>query len=176
MARVKCTVCGEYFDREKVPAVKSGARRYAHERCMPNGEKVPLKTKEGKAVEVDQDLEKLERYIKNLLGEEFINVRVRRQIKEYRENYGYTYSGILKSLIYFYDVQGNSKDKANGAIGIVPYIYDKAFQYYLSLFMARERNKDIVARPINYKVKEITIKPPKVEKKSRLFNINEEDL
>ena len=36
-----CTVCNQRFDRDKVQAVKSSARRYAHLRCMPNGEKVP---------------------------------------------------------------------------------------------------------------------------------------
>ena len=55
---VKCTVCGESFDRDKIQAVKSGARRYAHYTCLPEGELVPLPN----AV-VDQDLVDLENYI-----------------------------------------------------------------------------------------------------------------
>ena len=35
---VICTVCGKRFDRDKIQAVKSGARRYAHQSCMPDGE------------------------------------------------------------------------------------------------------------------------------------------
>ena len=33
-----CKVCGVKFDREKIQAVVAGARRYAHQTCMPNGE------------------------------------------------------------------------------------------------------------------------------------------
>ena len=32
-----CKVCGVKFDREKIQAVFAGARRYAHQTCMPNG-------------------------------------------------------------------------------------------------------------------------------------------
>ena len=35
---VKCAVCGNKFDRDKVQAVKVGARRYAHYSCCKEGE------------------------------------------------------------------------------------------------------------------------------------------
>jgi hypothetical protein len=47
--------------------------------------------------------------------------------------YNYTYSGIHRSLEYFYEVKGNSLDKANGGIGIVPFVYQDAYNYYYSL-------------------------------------------
>lgn len=171
MHMVICTVCGQRFDRDKVQAVKSGARRYAHLRCKPDGEKVPLLNEV-----VDEDLQKLEDYIKKLLNEDYVNARVRKQIKDFKEEYGYSYSGILKSLVYFYEVKGNSKEKANGGIGIVPYIYKDAYNYYYDLFTAQNKNqtKDVV----NYtsKVKEITIKVPKVYiPPKRLFNLDEEN-
>lgn len=110
---VKCSVCGERFDRDKVPAVKTGARRYAHLRCCPDGERVELEE-----APIDNDLEQLENYIKQLLNEDYINARVRKQLKNFKEEYGYSYSGMLKSLVYFYEVQKNSKSKANGGIGM----------------------------------------------------------
>ena len=166
-----CTVCNERFDRDKVPAVKTSARRYAHLRCKPDGEKVPLPNQV-----VDEDLQKLEDYIKKLLNEDYVNARVRKQIKDFREEYGYSYSGILKSFIYFYEVKGNSKDKANGGIGIVPCIYKDAYNYYFDLFTAQNQNKSKDIANFVSKVKEITIKPPSVYiPPKRLFNLDDEE-
>ena len=36
MHKVKCIICGQSFDRDKVQAVRVGARRYAHQTCDPN--------------------------------------------------------------------------------------------------------------------------------------------
>ena len=93
---VKCTVCGKIFDRDKIQAVKSGARRYAHYRCLPEGELVPLPNP------IDEDLLKLEQYAEELLGEDFNLARVRKQIKDFKETYDYSYSGMLKTLKWFY--------------------------------------------------------------------------
>ena len=166
-----CTVCNERFDRDKVQAVKVSARRYAHLRCKPDGEKVPLPNEV-----VDEDLQKLEEYIKKLLNEEYVNARVRKQIKDFREEYGYSYSGMLKSLVYFYEVKGNSKEKANGGIGIIPYIYKDAYNYYFELFTAQNKNqsKDIVE--FTSKVKEVIIKVPSVYiPPKRLFNLDDKE-
>jgi hypothetical protein len=168
--QVKCTVCGQTFDRDKVQAVKTGARRYAHYKCKPDGEIVPLPK-----VEVDKDLVDLENYIKKLLKEDYVNAKVRKQIKEYQQEYGYSYSGMLKSLIYFYEIKGNSVEKANGGIGIIPYVYKQAYDYYFNLFMAKQQNEK---KDISYyikKVKEVTIKPPNIKKKIKFFNFEKEE-
>ena len=125
---VKCACCGETFDRDKIQAVKYNGRRYAHQTCFPQGEIVPLPIKE-----IDEDLEKLFEYTKQLLGEEYNHARVKKQVKDFKEEYGYSYSGMLKSLVYFYEVKGNSKEKANGGIGIVPFVYRDAYNYYFKL-------------------------------------------
>lgn len=150
---VKCTVCGDRFDRDKVQAVKVGARRYAHYRCMPEGELAPLEVKE-----IDSDLVALKDYIKELLKDDYVEARVNKQIKDFQQEYGYTYSGMLKSLIYFYEVKNNPIDKSNGSIGIVPFVYKDAYNYYLSIFLANDQNKNIT---FIQKVKEYIIKPPK---------------
>ena len=93
---------------------------------------------------------------------------MKQQLKSFKEEYNYSYSGILKSLVYFYEVKGNSVDKANGGIGIVPFIYQDAFNYYYSLWQAQSINqtKHISALP---KVKEVIIKLPAVERPMKLF-------
>lgn len=164
---VICNVCGKRFDRDKVQAVKSNARRYAHQSCYPQGEIVPLP-------QVDEDLQKLNEYIEKLLGNNYNKARVKQQLKSFKEEYNYSYSGILKSLVYFYEVKGNSIDKANGGIGIVPFIYQDAFNYYYSLWQAQSVNqtKHINTLP---KVKEVIIKLPEVKRPMKLFFSGDEE-
>ena len=167
---VICSVCKQRFDRDKVQAVKTGARRYAHYRCKQDGELVPLSKQE-----IDEDLIELENYIKKLLKEDFINAKVRKQIKDFQQQYGYSYSGMLKSLIYFYEVKGNSTEKANGGIGIVPFVYKDAYNYYYDLFLAKQQNKEKDVKTITHKVKEIIIKLPTVNIPKKLFDLDDDD-
>lgn len=164
---VICSVCGKRFDRDKIQAVKHGARRYSHYTCEPSGEIVPLP-------ERDPDLVKLEDYIQKLLGDDYNKARVNKQIKTFQEEYNYSLSGILKSLVYFFEVKGNSTEKANGGIGIVPFVYKDAYNYYYDLFVAQQQNnhKDIVT--MTSKVKEVVIPPPRIILPKRFFNLDDE--
>ena len=101
------------------------------------------------------------------LGESYINARVRKQMNDYIREYQYTYSGMLKALVYFYEVKGNNKNKANGGIGIIPFIYKDAYNYYYNLWMIQQSNKD--KNVIDYvpKLKEIKIPIPKKEPRKR---------
>lgn len=164
-----CSVCKTRFDRDKIQAVKSSARRYAHQTCYPQGEIVPLP-------QVDKDLQTLVEYVQNLLGQSYNAARVKKQIKDFKDTYGYSYSGMLKTLVYFYEVKGNSKDKANGGIGIVPFVYQDAYNYYLNLFQATQQNlnKDVIS--CTSKVKEITIKVPTRDVPKHFFDFLEEDI
>lgn len=164
-----CAICNEKFDRNKIQAVRHGARRYAHYTCKPNGELVPLEEPK------DPDLVKLEEYIKQLLNDTYVHPRVKKQINEFKEQYNYSYSGILKSLIYFYEVKGNKKDKLEQfGIAIVPYVYKDAYNYYYDLFLAQSRNQTKDIATFTSKIKEITIKVPEIKIKKKFFNLDDE--
>ena len=166
---VICSVCGQRFNRDVIQAVKTGARRYAHYDCKPDGELVSLPQK-------DPDLTALENYIEKLLGKEYNRARVKKQIKDFTEESHYSYSGILKSLVYFYEVKGNSIDKANGGIGIVPFVYQDAYNYYYDLFLAKSRNETKDVAEITSKTKEIIIRPPERPIVKRFFNFLDEEV
>lgn len=171
---VKCAICGETFDRDKIQAVKYGARRYAHLRCKPDGELVTVETDPEKIKE-QQALNDLEMYTKELLQDDYNPAKIRKQINEYHQKYGYSYDGMKKTLIYWYEIKGQSKEKANGGIGIIPFIFNDARNYYYSLYLAQMANKDVQPgyRPM---VKEIEIISPRAEiKKLRLFNVTEDE-
>lgn len=165
---VKCAICGKMFDRDKEQAVYHSARRYSHYECEPNKELVPMP-------QVDPDLLALQQYIEKLLGTEYNRARVNKQIKDFTTEYKYSYSGILKSLVYFFEIKGNSIDKANGGIGIVPFVYNDARTYYYNLFLAQSQNQTKDVQKITSKVKEITIPLPQVKIKKRMFNVEVED-
>ena len=88
-------------------------------------------------------------------------------MNDYIKEYQYTYSGMLKALVYFYEVKGNNKNKANGGIGIIPFIYKDAYNYYYNLWMIQQSNKDKNVFDYVPKLKEIKIPIPKKEPRKR---------
>ena len=165
---VKCSVCGKQFDRDKFPFVKTSSRRYAHYECAANKEQIQS--------EEEKDKENLENYIMKLFNETYINQLIRKQLNQYVDEYGYTYSGIHKALIYFFEVKHNSIEKSNGGIGIVPYCYKQAFNYYYNLWLAQEKNRNKDIESYIPEVVEIYITPPKRKtKKRKLFSFLDEE-
>ena len=173
---VICCVCGKQFDRDKIQAVKAGARRYAHQMCKPDGELVPLpQPKEKKVQAEDEDLKKLKDYIEKLYGKNRVRwPLVMKQIKQFKEENKYSYSGMLKSLIWFYEIKGNKVEDSKG-VGIIPFAYQDAYNYYYSLFIAQSQNEQKDFKQITSHVREITIKPPEIKKKIQLFNEENEN-
>ena len=166
---VKCSICGKTFDANIEPFVKTCKdRRYAHKECFDN--------ESLKKTQEDIDKENLEQYILKLLNLDYIDARVRKQIKTYVEEYNYTYSGIHKALVYFYEIKKNSIEKSNGGIGIVPYTYRDAFNYYYSLWEAQQKNEAKEIEQYKPEVIEISIsRPERPIKKKKRFNFLDEE-
>lgn len=164
---VKCLYCGISFDANSEPWVKPRANRYAHTACYE-------KEQAGKTQE-ERDYEELVAYIKTLFGKT-PNPRVWKQIKEFKESYDYSYSGMCKTLKWWYEVKGNSIEKANGGIGIIPYVYKDACSYYYALYLAAITNEDKNIEQCVAQVREFIIAPPRAEKRPpRLFNLDYEE-
>lgn len=131
---VKCKYCNEMFDTNTIPFVKPSSNRYAHAACHEQYLKL--------LSEEEQDKKQLYDYINKLFNGSYNYAGVNTYIKKFKEEYKYTYSGIYKALVYFYEVKGNSVEKANGSIGIVPYVYKDAFNYYYSIWEAQQKNEN----------------------------------
>lgn len=146
-------------------------KRYAHKECFE------------KANEENKDVIALEEYIKEFFGYKELPLKVTRQINQYIKEKGYTYTGILKTLKYFYEVKHGDKEKACGGIGIVPYVYADAADYYYNIWMAQQRNIErmneiYTMNKIEIPVTEVHIKSPErcpmIKRKRRLFTFLEE--
>jgi hypothetical protein len=163
---VKCFYCGQTFDAASEPYTKPRANRYAHVACDQQAN--ANKTQE------EKDYEALVEYIKHLFGKP--NPRVWKQVKEYKDVYNYTYSGMLKTLIWWFEINRGDLEKANGGIGIIPYVYDQALQYYYALYLAQIANEDKDIEHYKTRVREFFIEEPKATPRApRLFKFEEEE-
>jgi len=165
---VTCVYCKKKFDRDKLPFVQVSQRRYAHKECAESETQRLFKEEADKLA--------LENYIIQLLKIEYITPRIRKQLNTYIEQYGYTYSGMHKALIYFYEIKGNSVEKANGGVGIIPYVYQDAYNYYYALWEANQANKEKVIKNYVPEQIEVTISSPQRKlKKRKLFSFLDEE-
>ena len=165
---VTCVYCKKKFDRDKFPFVQVSQRRFAHRQCSE------IEAQKQQAAEKDRI--ELEQYIMKLFKEDYVNPRVRKQINSFIEEYQYTYSGIRKSLVYFFEVKGNPIEKANGGIGIVPYVYKDAYNYYYSIWEANQKNEHKLVEEYVPQEKIIRIPVPQRKiKKRKLFSFLDEE-
>ena len=82
--------------------------------------------------------------------------------KYLREN-KFTNKGIYFTLKYFYEVRKNSWDKGHGGIGIVPYTYKEATEYWTE----QERKQRGFVNAIEQQLKERAARETKVIKRQQ---------
>lgn len=161
----KCFYCNQQFDRNAEEWVAVNGRRYAHKKCHDQVE--ASKTQE------EKDYEALISYIKKIFNYTTVSAKVVRQIADYKKQYSFSYSGMHKALIWWFEIKKNTTEAANGGIGILPYIYNDAKAYYYGLFLAQQANKN---KTITTEIEEIEIAPPQVYvQPPKLFDLGEEE-
>lgn len=175
---VKCLYCGKQFtilpDKENIDWVKPRSNRYAHKQCadnMANGAPIQIDEAHKESIELQQ----LKDYINNLYNENVNWPLVIKQIMDYKSEYNYTYKGMLKSLIHFYEIEKHSLDPSVvKGVGIIPFHYKIAHDYYLDIIKAQQINNGKNPNILN-QTKEIIIKSPKREIKTKLFDLGVEE-
>lgn len=157
---VKCPYCKESFNRLKEDFEKIG-RRYYHPEChklqLEINKKKEAKKKEQK--EKDSVLEGQRRhligYILKLQGADKPNGLVLKQIKDLSEQ-GYSYIGIESTLRYFHEIKENPI--VGTGIGIVPFVYDEAKEWYTSRAKAKIHFNELQANGLDELTKKRIIK------------------
>lgn len=198
MAQVKCLYCGQSFDRLKEPFAKK-SNRYIHKDCAlkkdPNAEIIDptnnilcfyckkMIPKDNISRYISEkvcvcdkckdreptDEEKLNEYLMKLFNLDYIDQALKKRAETFVTKNGYTYSGMLGTLKYFYEVLRNPIP-AKPTIGIIPYIYWEAKKYYIEIYQARANNKKSI---IENKEFVVEISKPKIKKKSFKYNFFE---
>ena len=150
---VKCIYCKKIFNRTKEPCVLISDNKYAHKDCYDKEQNREL-----------TDEEKLDEYIKKMFNLEWIPPNIRKQKKTLIEQYNYTYSGMLKTLIYGLEIKKSIKiDYKYPTINIIPYLYQEAYNYYYSLWLAQQSNEGKNIQDYVPKEEQITIKSPRAK-------------
>lgn len=154
MGKVKCPICNEYFDKEKIENIKIN-NRYLHINCYNN-------TNEGQRIQ-------LENYIKKLMKIEKISPLIKKQIDNFYQEKQYSYKSILFTLKYFYEIKKGDITKAKG-IGIVDYVYEEAKNFYKNIEEIKKKNQNILINN-NSKIINIEINSPKQKIKKKKINL-----
>lgn len=173
--KVKCLYCCASFDADTEDFVKHG-NRYAHRECAERIE-AGLEVKKIVSDETPQrliDLQNLKDYINELYHKQCNWQMIMQQIKKF-EAEEYTLSGMQKTLYYWYEVKKNPVSKSKQHIGIIPYAYPLAQEYFKQLYEIEQKNKDKIncqeriEECIEIKVRE----PEAARKKLKFFDIGE---
>lgn len=128
MARkVKCPECGTFNDKEN--AIESKGRYYCPI-CYENKQK-----------EAD-DYKQLISYICTLYQIDVPTGWMLKQIKDFKEQFHYTYKGMKTTLNYFFEIEGNNPFDSLG-VGIIPFVYDEAKKFYVDRFAVKNSVKDL---------------------------------
>lgn len=162
---VKCIYCKKIINKKQDKYIQITNSKYAHPECAE------LENKREKT-----DAEKLDEYIMKLYGYEYVPPRMKRQIKQYIEEFNFTYSGMLKSLHYFYEIKGHSTEESHGSLGIIPFIYQDAFNYFYNIWSAQQKN--ISKDKSDFEIKSKTIRilnPERKVKKKNLFSFLDQE-
>lgn len=157
MPKVKCLICDEYFDKNNEECIKIN-NRYIHKNCY-------LNTEEGMKIQ-------LEEYIKKVMHIEKITPLIKKQIITYYNIEHYSYQSILITLKYFYEIKNGDYRKAKG-IGIVPFVYDEAQQYYNQLLEYKNNIINTHYQKVN-EIYEINLPKRKFRRKIDLIPLVEE--
>lgn len=91
--------------------------------------------------QLQKEKDELVAYLCFIFGLKAPGPTITRQINTFIDKYHYTYTGMKQALQYFYEVKHN-KDKNdidNKSIGIIPYIYGEAQEYFNNLEIKKER-------------------------------------
>ena len=114
--KVKCPECGTFNDKENTIAHNS---RYYCKICYEN------------YMREAQAYKDLVAYICELFQMDAPTPLMCKQIKDYKEQFDYTYRGMKTTLNYFFEIQEGNDPNDSIGVGIIPFVYDEAKKFYI---------------------------------------------
>ena len=135
----KCLYCQKDIDIAHEEYRMPRTNRYAHLECYNN------------CYNPDEDfISLIYKFLKEEVKISFDYPQCEKQRIHFVTKLGYTNEGILNALKYFYLIKKNSPEKAGNRIGIVPYVYDEAKEYYTNL----KKKQKTIGKNIEKQIKE----------------------
>lgn len=175
----KCCICNELITDEQSVPYKG---RYAHQKCFNIAiktlqkdnskqiDKVAEKKKRGrkpkpqaelKEALSEEEYEKKQqyyKYLRSIVEEQELSAKVYALTEDYIKRYSFTYETMYQTLVYLHEII--EKDLTGDIVGIIPYYYSEAMQYYDSINKVLELNEGVDVSNM-YKEKTIRVQPKK---------------
>ena len=155
---VKCLYCGEVFEKKEDNFRMPRINRYAHIECY-----------EKNYTEDDRYIDLIYSTLKDN-GIDYNFQLCERQRQRFLGDHSYTNKGIAFALKYFYEVEKGDSKKANGGIGIVPYVYDKAVSHYIA---QHQKQIELSHATKMEKPKEVIVVAPKKKERTKTFSLDD---
>ena len=146
----KCLYCSGEIDISKDDYCMPRTNRYAHSKCYQENY-----SPDDEFISQIYDFLKSQKISYNY-------PECERQRNHYITKLGYSNEGVLNALKYFYLVKKQSPSKSGNRIGIVPYVYDEAKEYYAKLAQRQKQIARGVEKQLNKQ--EVVIKVTAPEK------------
>lgn len=114
----RCLYCGKLMDKDTADALMVGVgTRYAHKECYEKYFNAD-----------DRYIDKLYGVLKVAFGDYNFQKIERQRVSFLKQ--GITNKDMYEALYYWYIVKNKSTEKANGGIGIIPYIVEDSIEYF----------------------------------------------
>lgn len=125
--------------------------------------KPKVELKDGLTEKEFQEKKALHDTIRKIQGNDKITAKTHKLISDYIDKYGFSFIGIKQALEYFYIIQGNNFRE--DAVGIIPYTYDEAQNFYKMGEKTLEVNADVNLNIISnmYKKQTVKVSPKRLE-------------
>lgn len=138
-----CRICKEKINKEKDDWIMPSNLYYYHRKCYEDWKaSTPVTDREYKSFIYDF----ISRDLKVSYDYHMIEAQINKFVKENK----CTIKGIFFTLKYFYEVKKNDWDKGHGGIGIVPFVYNEACNYWI----LREKESNGIVAQIERQMKE----------------------
>ena len=157
----KCLYCGKDIDISTEEYRMPRTNRYAHLACYD------------KYYNPDEEfISAIYKFLKEEVKITFDYPQCEKQRIHFITKLGYTNEGILNALKYFYLIKKNSPEKAGNRIGIVPYVYDEAKEYYNNLKQKQKRIGKSIEKQMKEDKIQINIKTEHYAPKKNYIDLN----
>lgn len=191
----KCVICGEYILTTESFVPYKG--KYAHQHCFDakmktlaqtkkatlsakeeiqkkkqnrvgSTKKTQAELKDGMSEEEYAKKKAYHQYLRSLIDDEPLSIKQLAVSERFIERYNFTFEGMYHTLVYLNEIL--EKDLKGDIVGIIPYYYTEAAQFYEDLEKIAESGEEINLKKL-YPTKKIYIKPTK--KKSKELSIED---
>lgn len=179
LPKVHCRICKRAIDRntekENVDWIMPSRNFYYHKSCYENWKRDTANLQMAK--EDDEWIDYIYDFIGRDLKGKYNYLKCESQRKSFIKKYGYTNKGMFFALKYYYEIQNNPWDKAEGGIGIIPYIYNDTCAYWEKRYLKQKDILQVIEKQFLDRMDrpELTVKRKKRQKRyqSKLAEIGE---